>query len=433
MDFDTFKKAVDSYKGFKGYVSIMGGEPTLHPECDRFLEYLQQVIPERKYYRPFVMPVQDFYNCSRTLKYSRGRKRTFFTALGPGYYKHFETIQDVIPYQQINDHTFDDEHQAIMVTRKELGFSDEEWIKLRDNCWIQNLWSSSITPKGAFFCEVAASLDMLFNGPGGWPIEEGWWKRKPEDFKDQLHWCELCSVALPVPIINAAAGKDIISPVMFEKLKAVGSPKVADGRYVLLDPTKYKREDYSLDKMTRSKWYIPEENEYRLRVSPTNESLRPRDIKVFFADGSVLTDKPEGLDCLSREEFESLAFKDWVLVFKSPADLNTEFIQSLKKCTMNPGCLYFYTPSLWRRLSLNPASIVKHARIMVFNRRAKALRGLTSLTLSEDMAARFPKIKRYAFTHYPLVGTIGIYEWLMIMKAIFINRAAFLNPFSGKY
>ena len=39
MDFETFKKAVDSYKGFKGYVGLIGGEPTLHPEFERFLEY----------------------------------------------------------------------------------------------------------------------------------------------------------------------------------------------------------------------------------------------------------------------------------------------------------------------------------------------------------------------------------------------------------
>ena len=66
-----------------------------------------------------------------------------------------------------------------MATRKELGIPDEKWIKLRDKCWIQNLWSASITPKGAFFCEVAAAMDMTLNGPGGWPIEPGWWKRKP--------------------------------------------------------------------------------------------------------------------------------------------------------------------------------------------------------------------------------------------------------------
>ena len=61
---------------------------------------------------------------------------------------------------------------------------DEVWLPLRDKCWVQNEWSASITPKGAFFCEIAAALDMLFDGPGGWKIEPGWWRRTPEEFGD---------------------------------------------------------------------------------------------------------------------------------------------------------------------------------------------------------------------------------------------------------
>ena len=34
-----------------------------------------------------------------------------------------------------------------------------------DNCWIQSQWSASITPKGGFFCEGAASLDYLYSIP----------------------------------------------------------------------------------------------------------------------------------------------------------------------------------------------------------------------------------------------------------------------------
>ncbi len=77
-----------------------------------------------------------------------------------------------------------------------MGISDEEWYPLRDACWVQNKWSASITPKGCFFVKLQGALDMLFDGPGGWLIEKDWWKRKPEDFGDQLHWCELCGIAL---------------------------------------------------------------------------------------------------------------------------------------------------------------------------------------------------------------------------------------------
>ena len=39
MDFETFKKAVDSMAGFAGIVGIMGGEPTLHPHFTGMLDY----------------------------------------------------------------------------------------------------------------------------------------------------------------------------------------------------------------------------------------------------------------------------------------------------------------------------------------------------------------------------------------------------------
>ena len=42
MDFETFKKAIDSLNGFEGLISIMGGEPLLHPEFERFISYLEE-------------------------------------------------------------------------------------------------------------------------------------------------------------------------------------------------------------------------------------------------------------------------------------------------------------------------------------------------------------------------------------------------------
>lgn len=47
MDFETFKRAVDSMEGFPGLVALIGGEPTLHPEFERFMEYLQTRYPRQ--------------------------------------------------------------------------------------------------------------------------------------------------------------------------------------------------------------------------------------------------------------------------------------------------------------------------------------------------------------------------------------------------
>ena len=42
MDFETFKQAVDSLKDFPGMVGIIGGEPTVHPQFEKFANYLRE-------------------------------------------------------------------------------------------------------------------------------------------------------------------------------------------------------------------------------------------------------------------------------------------------------------------------------------------------------------------------------------------------------
>ena len=42
MDFDTFKRAVDSLQDFPNMVGIIGGEPTLHPQFEEFALYLRE-------------------------------------------------------------------------------------------------------------------------------------------------------------------------------------------------------------------------------------------------------------------------------------------------------------------------------------------------------------------------------------------------------
>ncbi|MEI8012529.1 MAG: glycosyltransferase [Candidatus Omnitrophota bacterium] len=385
MPVDSFKQAVDSLKGYSGMVGVMGGEPTLHPQFAEIVDYLVKTRPDLAPPPERYDPIKNFVNY-RNLHLSSLRPRNgLWTSLGKFYYKHYELIQDSFSYQCVNDHTHVGEHLALLVTRKELGFSDEEWLKLRDNCWVQKEWSSSITPKGAFFCEVAGALDMLFNGPGGWPIEDGWWKREPKDFGEQLKWCEMCSACLPVPRAVAASGKDIVSPLMREKLESIGSLKLKKGMVDVLDLKKYAPAKYKVNYTAEP--YLPD-GDNAVRVSSTNQSLVPQKIEAVVVCAGygdylsitlpftknavdkviVVTDekdlltqnvcKENDVECIISSRLhengaafakgkgvnhgiDSLKHRDWVLILDADIILPKDFAIKIRTLTLNPGALYY--------------------------------------------------------------------------------------------
>lgn len=258
MDLATFQRAVDSMTGYRGVLGIMGGEPTLHPQFGEMLDYYrerwhaEEDAEKRKRgdAEKGREAIEDFgaYAAARAVDPKGPSRRVLFTSLGPGYYRHFEAIQDAFVQQGINTHQNGCLHQALLVTRRELGILDPEWLSLRDNCWIQRLWSGSITPKGAYFCEIAGALDMLYDGipdarrtelgmppSGGWPIERGWWRRSPAEFGEQLGWCEFCGAALPTPFALSTEHVQQVSPWHAARLAEIGSPLAGSPRMAVLE------------------------------------------------------------------------------------------------------------------------------------------------------------------------------------------------------
>jgi len=211
MDIKTIEKAIDSLEGFKGGIGIMGGEPLLHPEFEEICKLLLKRVPPEKRFL-----WTSGYNWK---KYRRIIRKTFQENV---YYNPHETLLQ--------------HHQPILIAIKDV-IDDRNFMDgLISKCWIQERWSPSINPKGGFFCEVAAAMDLLFDGPGGYPLEKGWYNKTPEEFRDQIErYCYNCGAALPYPSVSIKEGKDFVSISNYKLLEKLQTPRFLKNRIKLIE------------------------------------------------------------------------------------------------------------------------------------------------------------------------------------------------------
>lgn len=209
MSMEQFTNAVDSLLEFPHMVGMMGGEPLLHPQFVEFCDYLHSMLPPEK--------------CG------------LWTCLPKGKEHYRDVIVRTFGHIFLNDHTRDDVlHAPVLVPAREIcnGDFNSMWY-LIDHCWVQNGWSASINPNGAFFCEVAAALSLLLGFKGGWKVEPNWWEKIPKDFANQMDtFCPLCGCAMPLKRRTSIEGIDDISESMIEKIGKF-SPKVKAGKYAV--------------------------------------------------------------------------------------------------------------------------------------------------------------------------------------------------------
>lgn len=216
LSMDQFRDAIDSLVEYAkqphGVVGIMGGEPLLHYKFKELCEYALSKIPREHL----------------------GLWSTF-----PEKFRHYrELICKTFGNVLLNDHSRPDIFHAPILMASEDYFSDPREQALScERCWCQESWSASINSKGAWFCEVAGALSELFDGPEGWKVEPGWWKRSTMDFREQREWaCSKCGCAMPIKRIRPSQDEhDDVSKSNLERLKQIKSRKLAKGLVVLHD------------------------------------------------------------------------------------------------------------------------------------------------------------------------------------------------------
>ena len=210
LSWKQFTAAVDSMEGFPKMVGAMGGEPLLHPKFEAMCDYMRSKFPPSQL--------------------------GLWTCLPEGFEHYREVICRTFGHIFLNDHTRSDVlHTPILVTADEIvgNGSMEKWQMeyVQHHCWVQNSWSASINPKGAFFCEIAAALAQLLNYDDlGWRVKPGWWKKMPIDYVlQQGALCHLCGAALPLQKRESTDGRDDISNYWVKCLTHLKSPKLAKG------------------------------------------------------------------------------------------------------------------------------------------------------------------------------------------------------------
>lgn len=462
MEYDFFKKAVDSLDGYMGTIGVMGGEPTLHPEFERIAKYIGSKYPQFKGTDlQMLHPQGEFMKAIQDLEFSHtcgydsglGRRQTvigpgLWSAMGKSYQKHYEVIQDTFKYQALNDHTNSMYHQPALITRKELNIPDEEWIALRDNCWVQNEWSATITPKGAFFCEVAGALDMLFDGPGGWNVEPGWWKRKPEEFGEQLKWCELCGLACKTFMRDANEELDDVSPVLYEKLLEQESPRLKAGHVNVLRIEKGEIAEESKAAGKRFSSSMPYTESYEARFNSTKSVLYPESFEAVCQLGRELSEEEIGRAAASlKDQFEQLYFiceeaesfelcrkiakerdvkciiynleaksygeilkdilqawnsKKYLAVFQNGVYPKSSFVEDMKKFIWNPGVLVYTECGERSKILekyLDYDAEAKACRLVLLNGSASSLREFNGMGINsmEDLLAYWKPEKMLHF------------------------------------
>lgn len=209
MDICDIEKALQTLVDYPGHVGIMGGEPTMHSGFEQICKLLQKYQPVK---------------ARRELWTAGWKWDTYKTLIEETFYP------ELIAY---NEHWESQPcwHQPLQIAIEEVIDSGVLRSKIISNCWVQQRWSASITPKGAFFCEVAAARAHMLGYTPGIKVEKGWWKRPLTDFHYQIsQLCSKCSACLPMPMKNNDSQEwDDVSPEMY-KILSEFSPKYKAGK-----------------------------------------------------------------------------------------------------------------------------------------------------------------------------------------------------------
>lgn len=476
MALESFERAVKSMEGWNApnrLIGVIGGEPTLHPDFERISRRFAELwgAPTTSNGR---QPIADLNSFATERLFDRSTGRGLWTSLGEGFYRHYETIMEVYGHWNTNTHESGGRHQALLITREDYiaqtGLSQERWLHNRDNCWVQRMWSATINDRGAYFCEVAGSIDRLFfEGAHAWPVESGWWERKPEDFGSQLELCDYCGLAQPGPSQLDALDRDIISKQHHALLTKAGSPAIRKGQFEIFDPD-YHNENR---KISTQDSYVGEGR----RVGLGNTSILPRRLScvvvsvnygdelektlpenISLFDEMVVVTTPEDVKtravaekygakiALSRRCYDDdhvfnkgrmlndglavLEQPDWIVFTDADIFMSQRLRAFVLNHALNPGCLYYTMRGELREITGQPSwmNAQPNGYFQLFNPKAAALAHLSWPQIVNENFCSAGSVDSWFTQQWPTDKLIVIED----VRAMHLSSESYTQNWNGK-
>lgn len=231
MTLEVLEKALDSLKDWPTRIGIIGGEPILHSRFAECCELIRSKFPREK--------------------------MGLWTSGGKDWPKYKPLADRTFGFIAFNEHNPEQKkvcrHQRMTIAVKDVVKNEQYMNELIDDCWVQRTWCPTISMKGAFFCEVAAAQDHLWDGPGGYPIEPGWWKKTPEQFKDQRDaYCKNCGMCIPMERDLIGCGTEQMSPSVHAKMVEHRNLRITPGQHIEIYDKQLSIGEIEINKLA---WY----------------------------------------------------------------------------------------------------------------------------------------------------------------------------------
>lgn len=189
---EFIEKALNSLKNWPKGIGIIGGEPQDHPQWNEICQLLKSFDHKGGYalFTSRQLPIE--YN---------------------------EIFDDKI---YITDHKKRNLHHTMLISLSEIVPKHLQ-RELIEKCWLQKQWSPSITPKGAFWCEIAGVLDFIYNGTNSFALVEDWWKQ--ENYENQIEeYCKKCGICIPFELTTDKDEYEYVTPDAYNCLAKLKSP-----------------------------------------------------------------------------------------------------------------------------------------------------------------------------------------------------------------